>query len=1083
MSIRVTTLGGLRVVRDDAELDALLAQRVRCALLVVLAVEGKATRDRLMGLLWPDKAPDKARHSLSQTLYELKKHLGSDWIEVKGELLEVTDVVETDVASFKEASESGRYSDALTFYGGDFLEGAVGVQGTEYGRWVEKTRSRLARLHRRVASERVAELADAGDLAAALDAARVWTEREPLDDGAQHAFIELLARTGRRSEALHQYEAYAARLEQELGVEPLDQTRELVEGLRGAEPVAGGSVPDREPGAPAAPPTSAPAHPSEPPPHPPEPSPTPGGAGTPPPAASAKPPEPPPTALASIMEFADELKRRRVTRVAIAYLVVAFAFLEGTDLLLGPFEVPEWLSGVLAAVVVFVFPVVLALAWVFDITPRGIEITDPPAQGRRLAVDRLARRSLVLVTVLLVVGVGGLWTWRQRTQRAVEDHRVMVFPLVVSGTNQLHASVGEDVATMIGHALDRTGPLRWIDGWTLLPPEERQNIRQLTDEEARALAVSRGCRYYVLGRVVARQNTALVYLDLWDALNGSVVARSEGEGGVGTAWQTGLRAVSGLLPSLVAEQQVPETYVDELENRDPVAAAAFLLGEQRLRRGDAAQAVERYNQVLQADSMFTLAAVRGTLAAAWNHDDDALLAFARSVRDEDLAPVERELLAGWTAFALGRGDEAVAAADRGAVLDPRDAQPWLLRGEALWHTAPRTPRPDEGIRNAFEEAVRLDPSGINATFHLLELALLEGRLEDADALKASFRAAVDLERLAEQVEVLDRCARRPLSVEQWTRSVLSQRRASVAAARLFAAGGRNLPCAEGAFWGMLLADSVVNNRDRRAALEGLVAVMRAQGRNDEATRLLDAASHSLDAARALAPGGPGASEVDGFTTVLADGAPPNALHRRAHALVMVHEAAGWESGDRAELAAARETELMGPDFEEALPGNFELYRLGVVRAASGDLDEVARIAAHMESVADSANPLSHALAMAVRGHEALARGDSVRALALFGGLRTEGSRSFLTWSYADPLAFERIQEARLLLARDDPGSVTAALDIASSLDGSALGYLPYLPASLEVRIQASERLSDPAGAQAYSQRLADLRASGTPEDP
>ena len=62
------------------------------------------------------------------------------------------------------------------------------------------------------------------------------------------------------------------------------------------------------------------------------------------------------------------------------------------------------------------------------------------------------------------------------------------------------------------------------------------------------------------------------------------------------------------------------------------------------------------------------------------------------------------------------------------------------------------------------------------------------------------------------------------------------------------------------------------------------------------------------------------------------------------------------------------------------------------------------------------------------------------------------------WNPWEALGGERLLLARLLLAR---GEARAALQVASNFDApSPVTYLPYLPASLELRIEAAERVGD-----------------------
>src|SRR5262245_44692192 len=71
---------------------------------------------------------------------------------------------------------------------------------------------------------------------AALTIAWQWVELESLEDEAQHRLIELLAATGERAEGLRQAESYEKLLRED-GLEPLDETKKLLERLRIGEAI------------------------------------------------------------------------------------------------------------------------------------------------------------------------------------------------------------------------------------------------------------------------------------------------------------------------------------------------------------------------------------------------------------------------------------------------------------------------------------------------------------------------------------------------------------------------------------------------------------------------------------------------------------------------------------------------------------------------------------------------------------------------------------------------------------------------------------------------------------------------------
>lgn len=232
MAIRIRTLGALQIYRDGEELTELLSQRLRCALLLCLAMDGPVTRDELLPLLWPDRSEDRARHSLSQALYGLRQDLGSDWLQARGDHLSVSDDVVVDVLSVREAVDRGAFDEALGQYRGPFLAGVHLVAGNDFETWTDRWRDRLRRWHRQARKEAVEAHRAAERLEEALLQAREWVEQEPLDDEAQHILIELLGEAGHRSEALRQYERYTELLASELDVEPLEQTRALVGRIR-----------------------------------------------------------------------------------------------------------------------------------------------------------------------------------------------------------------------------------------------------------------------------------------------------------------------------------------------------------------------------------------------------------------------------------------------------------------------------------------------------------------------------------------------------------------------------------------------------------------------------------------------------------------------------------------------------------------------------------------------------------------------------------------------------------------------------------------------------------------------------------
>jgi TolB-like protein/Flp pilus assembly protein TadD len=73
------------------------------------------------------------------------------------------------------------------------------------------------------------------------------------------------------------------------------------------------------------------------------------------------------------MSFVNELKRRNVFRVGVAYAIVAWLLLQVADVVLNNIEAPGWVFQAILLLVAFGFPFALIFAWAFELTPQGLK--------------------------------------------------------------------------------------------------------------------------------------------------------------------------------------------------------------------------------------------------------------------------------------------------------------------------------------------------------------------------------------------------------------------------------------------------------------------------------------------------------------------------------------------------------------------------------------------------------------------------------------------------------------------------------------------------------------------------------------
>jgi adenylate cyclase len=96
----------------------------------------------------------------------------------------------------------------------------------------------------------------------------------------------------------------------------------------------------------------------------------------------------PPATIAPKPGLFAELRRRKVFQAAAVYLAVAFVVAQVADIVAPGLNLPAWTVTFVLFLLILGFPITVALAWVFDVTPDGVTRTEPRAPGdraRRLA--------------------------------------------------------------------------------------------------------------------------------------------------------------------------------------------------------------------------------------------------------------------------------------------------------------------------------------------------------------------------------------------------------------------------------------------------------------------------------------------------------------------------------------------------------------------------------------------------------------------------------------------------------------------------------------------------------------------------
>jgi TolB-like protein/Tfp pilus assembly protein PilF len=245
---RLTLFGSASIDGPDGPVTGRPVQRRRLGLLALLAIGHRngVTRDRLIGYLWPDSDPERARHLLSDSVYRINQAVGGEALSATGDRLILNpERLPTDVWDFADAIERGLWEHAVALHTRPLLDGFFLTDADELEHWVCAQRERLAR-DRNHALEALAEKAEHdGNFRSALHWWRVLAGHDAYSSRIALRLLRALDRAGERAAALQHAHAHTLLLEEELGLAPDAELLAFVAELRAPAPCVTVPAPTR----------------------------------------------------------------------------------------------------------------------------------------------------------------------------------------------------------------------------------------------------------------------------------------------------------------------------------------------------------------------------------------------------------------------------------------------------------------------------------------------------------------------------------------------------------------------------------------------------------------------------------------------------------------------------------------------------------------------------------------------------------------------------------------------------------------------------------------------------------------------
>lgn len=407
-------------------------------------------------------------------------------------------------------------------------------------------------------------------------------------------------------------------------------------------------------------------------------------------------------------QWVAELSRRKVFRVASAYIIVAWALIQVAETTFLPMGLPGWTLKLVIWLLILGFPLACALAWAYDVTPKGVERT-PASQTHENGSP--PEPANTVFSPLAGTGVPPL-----------TQERMSSLPEIVADTKSLHSVA---ILPFVNMSSDRDQDY-FCDG--------------IAEEIINALCCVRGLR-------VASRTSSFQFKN--QAADVREIGRKLGVGSVleGSVRQAGdrVRITAQLLNAsdgyhfwsqsydrtlddvFEIQTDIAKRLVDALQvtlrpgegellgrggTRNARAYDFFLRGQQQLYAyRDGSEAAEMFRQAVAHDDQFAQAqaGLASALAVQWS-------------TGKSLTPADFS--------------EALAASRRALELEPWMPEAVLARAQLM-----SAQRRNEDAERDFKEAVRLNPTSYFTYYAYGRHCLAMGQVEQAGEL---FRASARL---------------------------------------------------------------------------------------------------------------------------------------------------------------------------------------------------------------------------------------------------------------------------------------------------------------------------------------------------
>jgi len=181
--------------------------------------------------------------------------------------------------------------------------------------------------------------------------------------------------------------------------------------------------------------------------------------------------------------FFEEVKRRKVYRVAAAYIIAAGGVIQLASAAFPAWELPNWALRLVIALLLLGFPIALMLAWAYDITAQGVRATPTapvPGSHRR-------RNIIMLVATGVIISAAAGFFLLPRVAAHKVDKSIAVLPFENLSDDKENAYFADGIQDDVLTNLSKISDLKVISRTSVMQYREKPTtVREI----GKALGVS-----------------------------------------------------------------------------------------------------------------------------------------------------------------------------------------------------------------------------------------------------------------------------------------------------------------------------------------------------------------------------------------------------------------------------------------------------------------------------------------------------------------------------------------------------------------------------------------------------------------